>query len=239
MKNPLAKKLECFDSFSERDYQTVERLTGARVVNVGAKTEIIGEGVKPQFVKVLLRGWCCRQKALPNGKRQIVAILLPGDLCDYNIFILQRMDHSIVALTDVSYAQLTQEMMGELSGSSGRLAEALWWESLTRESIQREWALNLGQRTAFERVAHLMCELFVRQRALGIGNDDRVPFPMTQSDLSDATGMSNVHVNRTLQELRSRQLITLRNGELIVHNLGQLMGLAMFDPGYLHLRQVR
>ncbi|MGO4835346.1 Crp/Fnr family transcriptional regulator, partial [Rhizobiaceae sp. 2RAB30] len=137
------------------------------------------------------------------------------------------------------YAQLTQEMMGELTGASGRLAEALWWESLTRESIQREWALNLGQRTAFERVAHLMCELFVRQRALGIGEEDRVPFPMTQNDLSDATGMSNVHVNRTVQELRSRHLITLRNGELIVHNLNQLMSLAMFDPGYLHLRHVR
>jgi CRP-like cAMP-binding protein len=233
--HPLVRKLECFAPLSAKEKRAIERLTAVRTSKLGPKTALINEGVKPRYVKVVLDGWCCRSKVLENGRRQIVAFLLPGDLTDFNILVLRRMDHSIISLTDVTYAQLTGEMIDELAHTSPTLMKALWWESLMRESMQREWTLNLGQRTALQRVAHLMCELFVRQRTLGVGDDGTVPFPVTQADLGDAAGMSIVHVNRTLQELRSKRLISLRGGALTVPDLDRLAAAAMFNPNYLHL----
>jgi CRP-like cAMP-binding protein len=233
--NPLIRKLECFAPLSEEDRRFVETVTGAQTARIGPKADIISEGAAPRFVKVILEGWCCRYKTLENGRRQIVAFLLPGDICDLHIFALRRMDHSLASLTEARYAQLAPDTAAQFAGFSASLRAALHWENLTRESIQREWTLNRGQRSAYERVAHLICELFVRQRAVGIGDADSVPFPITQTDLSDATGMSNVHVNRTLQELRHRDLIVLRNARLTVPDMDRLMQAAMFNPNYLHL----
>lgn len=187
-------------------------------------------------MKIVLDGWCSRQKVLPNGRRQIVAFLLPGDMCDYNVFVLSQMDHTIASITNVTYAQLTMEMMEELA-SSPDIRRALWWDTLTRESILREWILNIGQRSAYERIAHLLCELYFRQRSVGLGNDGVVALPLTQADLGEATGMSNVHVNRTLQQLRGDGLIELRNNMLKVPDIDRLVGTAMFSPGYLHIER--
>lgn len=235
MTHPLVRKLEYFAPLSEADKEAIVRVTANRLNSVAPRTEIIAEGSKPRFVKIIVEGWCCRHKMLENGRRQILAFMLPGDLCDFNVTVLRHMDHSISSITDVTYALLTQETMDDLTGGSPALMRALWWESLTRESIQREWTLNLGQRTAYERVAHLMCELFVRQQAIGLADGDSVPFPITQGELSDATGMSNVHVNRTLQELRADGLIVFRGGRLTVPNMESLARAAMFSPAYLHL----
>lgn len=235
MSNPLVRKLECFAPLSEADRRFVEAATSAQTARIGPKMDIVSEGASPRFVKVILEGWCCRYKTLENGRRQIVAFLLPGDICDLHIFALRRMDHSLASLTEARYAQLSQDAAEQFANFSPDLRRALHWENLTRESIQREWTLNLGQRSAYERVAHLICELFLRQRSVGIGDDHSVPFPITQTDLSDATGMSNVHVNRTLQELRHRGLIVLTNGRLTVRDLDRLMQAGMFNPNYLHL----
>ena len=160
---------------------------------------------------------------------------MPGDICDLNIFILREMDHSIGTITSVTIADLSREFFYEISAGHPRIATAFWWESLVNSAIQREWTMSLGQRTASERMAHLLCEIFLRLRLAGLTREDSCDFPLTQSDLADATGLSKVHVNRTLQELRSAELIVLRGKSLTVPSLERLMNAGLFNANYLHM----
>jgi len=180
-------------------------------------------------------GWGARYKSLPDGKRQIVSIFLPGDFCDVNVYILRHMDHSICAITRMKVAMITPEEMNALTTERPRLSQALWWHELVNAAVQREWTLNLGQRTAYERLGHLLVELYVRLRAIGRAKHNRCEFPLTQNDLADATGLTAVHVNRTLQELRGDGLIELERRQLHILDLERLMDASMFNPNYLHL----
>jgi len=144
------------------------------------------------------------------------------------------MDHSIVSLTSATFAEIDRDRFEAFIASDRTLAEAFWCETLSSAAIQREWTMNLGRRDAFERVAHLLCELIERLRPVGLWDGNNCAFPVTQLDLADATGLSVVHVNRTLQELRSSRLIVLRDRILTVNDLEALKGAALFNPDYLH-----
>ena len=235
MSNPLVRKLEQFTRLSEADQTVLNRDAAERVRHFEPHTDIIREGDQPRDVNLFLSGWACRYKQLEDGRRQIVAFFLPGDLCDHNVFILRQMDHSIAALTPVTVAELSREAFERITLDHPRILQALWWETLVNAAVQREWTVNLGQRDAVERMAHLMCELFLRLRSVGLTNGDSCAFPITQSELGEATGMSTVHVNRTLQELRGRHLLTLKGRRLTVPDLDALMAAGLFNPNYLHL----
>ncbi|MBV9527365.1 MAG: Crp/Fnr family transcriptional regulator [Sphingomonas sp.] len=230
----MAIKLERFCRLSSDDRSAIDHVCrNVRVVD--ARRDLISEGSRPQFVHLLLDGWATRYKVLPDGKRQIVSIFLPGDFCDVNVFILKHMDHSIGALTRLKVAVITPEEMRELTANRPRITQALWWHELVTMAIQREWTLNVGQRTAYERIAHLLIELYLRLEAVGRASDGTCDFPLTQTDLGDATGLTPVHVNRTLQELRRDKLIALERKRLRILDLPRLKDLAMFNPNYLHL----
>lgn len=199
------------------------------------RRDIVREGEKPRCVNVVLDGWACRYKQLPDGRRQVVSFFLPGDLCDANVFILKEMDHSIGAITKVRYAEISPADFEELIAQSPRITQALWWHELVVAAVQREWTTNVGQRTAFERIAHLFCELFLKLRQVGLTDGTSCDFPLTQIDIADATGLTSVHVNRTLQELRREGLIELANKRLTIPDLAALMNVSMFNPNYLHL----
>ena len=171
----------------------------------------------------------------PDGRRQIVAFFVPGDFCDLNVYILKEMDHSIGAITRLSVADISREDMDALTAKHPRITQGLWWEALVNAAIQREWTLNIGQRTAYERIAHLLVELYLRLKTVGLTQNGSCDFPLTQTDIADATGLTPVHVNRTLQELRRDDLIELERRRLTIPNLQQLMDAAMFNPNYLHL----
>lgn len=235
MTNPLVRKLEQFARLSAEDRAVLERASAERIRRFGAHEDIIREGDRPRDVKLFLSGWACRYKQLEDGRRQIVAFFLPGDLCDHNVFILREMDHSIMALTPVTVAELTREAFERITLDHPRVLQALWWETLVSASVQREWTVNLGQREAVERMAHLFCELFLRLRGVGLTDEDACELPLRQSELAAATGMSEVHVNRTLQELRRRGLLTLKGRRLTIPNLNALMAAGLFSPNYLHL----
>src|SRR5262249_47509223 len=153
------------------------------------------------------------------------------------IYLFARMDHSIAALTPVAYAEFDRAAFEHLVGTDKTIAEALHCETLVNCAVQREWTLNIGRRDALERVAHVICELFARLSIVGLADANSFAFPMTQMDLADATGLSTVHVNRTLQELRASGLITLRERQMIIHDLEALSGMAMFTPYYLHMER--
>ncbi len=212
--------------------RATERLADRRVE---ARADIVHEGDPPRAVNLVCEGWAYRYKALPDGRRQIVAFFLPGDICDLNVQLLRQLDHSIGTITPLRYVELQPSWFLEAARDCPRVMQALQWETLVSGAIQREWTLNLGQRTAIERVAHLFCELFWRLQSIGMATSCGYALPLTQSDLAEATGMTSVHVNRTLQQVRARDLIRLHGGRLEIPNLPALTNVALFNPDYLHL----
>lgn len=231
----LILNLERYVRLSGDDRSALNALKLAPVVSARARGDIVREGDNPTVVRLMIDGWACRYKDLPDGRRQIVGFFIPGDFCDLNVYILQQMDHSIGAITPVRYLAIPPETMTTLTETRPRVAQALLWHELVNNSVQREWLLNIGARSALERMAHLLVELFVRLRAIGKADAHSCQFPLTQSDLADATGITPVHVNRTLQELRREGLIELRAKRLTILDFERLMRLAMFNPNYLHL----
>ena len=230
----LAHRLDAFTRLSPDDKAAIAQLSKvARVVQ--PRRDLIREGETPKFVHLMVDGWACRYKTLPDGRRQIVAFFIPGDFCDLNVYILKEMDHSIGAITRLSVADISREDMDALTTRHPRITQGLWWEALVNAAIQREWTLNLGQRTAHERIAHLLVELHMRLKTVGLTQNGSCDFPLTQTDIADATGLTAVHVNRTLQELRRDELIVLERRQLTIPDIRKLIDAAMFNPNYLHL----
>jgi CRP-like cAMP-binding protein len=230
----LALRLESFTRLSSDDRAAVERLSRVSRI-IPARRDLIREGENPKYVHLMIDGWACRYKTLPDGRRQVVAFALPGDFCDLNVYVLKAMDHSVGAVTRLSVADIAREEMDELTSSRPRVAQAIWWESLVNNAIQREWTLNLGQRTAYERIGHLLAEIYLRLRTIGMTQGNCCDFPLTQIDLADAAGLTSVHVNRMLQELRRDGLISLERKRLRIADIRKLMEVSLFNPNYLHL----
>jgi CRP-like cAMP-binding protein len=235
MTNPLVTKLGHFVRLASVDVRMIERISAKRVRVFEPREDIIREGDQPEHLNLVLSGWACRYKVLENGRRQVIAFFLPGDLCDLNVFLLSQMDHSIGSITSVVVSEISREGFEELMLAHPRVTQALWWESLVNTATQREWAVNLGQRDAMERIAHLFCELFVRLRTAGASGGNNCEMPLTQLELGDATGLSSVHVNRTLQELRNSGLIVLKGRTLTIPDFDALKHVALFNANYLHL----
>jgi CRP-like cAMP-binding protein len=236
-RHPLIRKLEHFAPFTAEEREALLAAC-SDVRRVGAREDLARQGDHPTAVNLLLSGFACRYKVLPDGRRQLMAFFVPGDFCDFRNFLLARLDHSIGTLAQGTIATLPMERVEALLARWPRIARAIWWSQLVEEAITREWVVNLGQRTAIERTAHLFCEVFWRLRAVGLTRGHACEMPFTQTELADTLGLSAVHVNRTLQELRRSELITLRERELTIHDLEALQDLALFDPVYLHLDPV-
>ena len=234
MAQPLTLRLEAFTRLSPDDRDALSKISKTTRV-IAPRRDLIREGERPQYIHLIVDGWACRYKTLPDGRRQVVAFFVPGDFCDLNVYVLKEMDHSIGAITRLSVADIGREDMDKLTTGFPRVTQALWWESLVNSAIQREWTLNVGQRTAYERISHLLAELYLRLKTVGLTQNGSCDFPLTQTDLADATGLTAVHVNRTLQELRRDNLIVLERRRLTIPNLRALMNAAMFNPNYLHL----
>ena len=231
----LVRRIRCFTPLSTEEEQVLLRFAGERVRNIGPREDIIREGDEPRVVYLVLNGWACRYKTLEDGRRQILALLVPGDLCDINNCVLKEMDHSIAAITPVTVAQIGHDRISDAADRFPRLSRAFWWHTLTSIAIQREWTVNIGQRSAYERIGHLLCELFVRLRAVGLTRGTQCDFPLIQTEIAGATGLTSVHVNRTLQELRGEGLIALNNRILDIPDLPRLQAASLFVPDYLHL----
>ena len=231
---PVVRRLNTLRRLSENGIAAIRAALRERPMKAAAGEDLICEGDRCDNVRLFLSGWACRYKALEDGRRQILSFVLPGDTCDAYIYLLSAMDHSIATLTPVSFAELDRVAFERLMSTDASVAEAFHCEILAARAIQREWGINLGRRDALERVAHMICELFERLKMVGLVDGNMFAFPVTQTDLADATGLSTVHLNRTLQELRAAGLITLRDRSLTILDLQALRNAAMFNPSYLH-----
>ena len=204
-------------------------------VRFPAHADIVREGERPTYSTVLLEGLIARYKTLDDGTRQIMAFHTPGDWPDLHSYFVSRMDHSLAAMSACRVAQIPHPVLRELIETHPRLAQLLWRETVTDASIFREWVVNLGARDAHRRMAHLFCELQTKLRSLGLADEEGFELPLTQGDLADAIGVSAVHVNRVLQQLKREGLITTGRGYVAIHKWDELQEVAGFDPGYLHL----
>ena len=230
----LIAKLGRFVPLNEEERDALAHVSrNGRRMNRG--TDLITEGDKPVAVFLLLEGWAYRYKSMIDGGRQIMAYLIPGDLCDVQIFLFEAMDHSIGLLSDALVVKIPAAEMLDLMDRYPRIERALMWATLVDEATLREWLLNVGQRDALQRLAHLFCELCVRLKVVNLVDSSKTfSLPLTQSELADTTGMTTVHVNRSLQRLRQEGLIVMKAGKLTIVDFDRLAEVAGFTPNYLH-----
>ncbi|CAN5257723.1 Crp/Fnr family transcriptional regulator [soil metagenome] len=237
--NPWTRKLEQVGDLEDVDRRLLDRLIHEPKL-FRAGEDIISVGEVPDLVNVVIEGWVCRYKVLGDGQRQIMALLVPGDICDLTVFVLKEMDHSIGALTDAVVARIPRNEIMSILETRPKLTLKLWWSSLQDEAVMREWIVGLGRRTAYERTAHLFYELHSRLRGVGLCDDEGgMALPLRQTDLSDILGLSYVHMNRVLQRMREEGLITLTRRELRFPSPARLKAVAGFEDRYLHLPKVK
>ena len=200
--------------------------------------DIATDGSTPQQSTVLLSGTACRYKILASGKRHILTFQYPGDMTDLYSYVMKKLDHAIGALSDCKLAHIPHDKVAELCAKYPNLGYAFWRDTLVDASILHSWALGGGRKTV-ERVAHMLCEIFVRLEAVGLAERGRpLPFYATQLDLAEALGLSLVHVNKTLSVLKKNNLIGRKSTFEILDWEG-LVRIANFDPGYLHFKHRR
>jgi CRP-like cAMP-binding protein len=233
--NPLTRRLEEFLPLTQADRDALSRLTTLCTHTIQPRRDLLRQGDAPHSLYVILDGWACHYRTLEDGRRQIVDFAVPGDLCDLNLFILDEMDHSVGAITRLKVAEIGREVFLHLVTTSPNITTALWWQELVSKSIQREWVVNVAQRTAQERIAHLFCEMFLRLESVGLTDGFTCDFPPTQTDIAEATGLTPVHVNRSIQELRRQELIILDRHNVTIPDMKALQRAALFNPEYLHL----
>jgi CRP-like cAMP-binding protein len=205
---------------------------------VPADQILIRAGQELSSSNLLLDGWMARTKDLPGGERQVTELHIAGDFADLHGFTLKRLDHDVVTLSQCTIGVVPHENLQHITERHPRLAYVYWFSANVDAAITRELALSLGQRSAMSRMAHLFCELYLRLDAVGQARPDGFAFPLTQRELSECLGLTVVHANRTLQELRRRGLVELENRQLTILNRRGLEGIAEFDSSYLYLDRI-
>ena len=234
----MIRKLDSIFRLSKEEKQALQTLP-IQVQVIGAHKDIARIGDSPSQCCLLVEGYTCVYKLTAEGKRQIVAFHVPGDIPDLQSLHLNVLDNSLAAVTPCTVGFIQHEDLRRVCERYPRITAALWRETLVDASIFREWVLNVGRRDAFSRMAHLLCELRVKLKAVGLAEDDTFDLPFTQVELADAIGTSNVHVNRVLQELRAKDLIRSKGTQVTIPDWEKLKEVAGFDPLYLHLEQGR
>lgn len=235
MNNPFVRKMERHVRLGPEDRAALDGLARQHIRPVAPRQDIVGQHEDPHHTHLILDGWACRYKQFPDGRRAIVSLLLPGDLCDPSPARWPLLDHAIGAITPVTVARIAPDQIGEAIRTRPAVEECLWREMRDTTALQREWIASVGRRSAIERLAHLFCELYLRLARVGLAEGNTIPMPITQPDLADALGQTSVHINRTLKALRTGGLIALRGRRLTIHDLDGLMERGLFDPAYLHL----
>ena len=232
--SPFVRKLRHGARLTEDDEAILTRL--AEPLHRVERGDILPEGTEARSIVLIVEGWACRYKQLENGQRQITSFFVPGDLCEPFGAVPELTDHTLSALTPVRLARVAPHAARSAAGASSRVEEALWWDLLLADAIGREHMVNLGRRSAVERLGHFFCEMHLRLEMVGLVDQSSYDIPLTQAELADLFGLSAVHVNRSLQELRGSGFLSLRDRRITIHNVGALRELSMFDPAYLSLQ---
>ena len=234
----MIRKLESTFPLTDEEREAVLRLP-LQVTEIRADQDIVREGDRPSRCFAILEGFTCTYKFTGAGKRQIMAFHIAGDIPDLQSLHLKLLDNSISTIAPCKVGFIQHQALHELCLRYPRITSAFWRDTLIDASTFREWLANIGRRDGISRMAHLFCEILVRMRVVGLTADHSCDLPITQAELADATGLSTVHVNRTLQELRGAGLLQLERGRLTILDWHKLKEVGDFDPAYLHLQNAQ
>lgn len=202
--------------------------------SLGANCELVREGEGTDSIFVVTGGWACRYATTREGGRQLPALLLPGDIANLDSLLFDRIDYGVRTLTRTTVVPLPRDRVLALTADHPGIARTFTWLGLVENAILSRWALSIGRRSAFEGLAHLLCELSVRTFAEQ-GNESSFLFPLTQEQIADVLGLTAVHVNRMMQQLRGDRLVTIQNRIMRIPDVARLRSVADFNPRYLHL----
>lgn len=234
--NPMIRKLESIFTLTDDERKALEALPMQLAV-IEDDQDIVREGDRPSRSCLILSGFTCTYKVTKGGKRQIMTFGIAGDLPDLQSLHLSTLDLSIGTLTPCRVGFITHDDLRDLCERYPRIAAAFWRETLIEGAIFREWLLNVGQREAYNRIAHLFCEMLVRLRAVGLAEDHACDLPITQAEIADAMGITSVHINRVLKHMRADGLIETTGTRLTIPDWDRLKEVGEFTPRYLHLEQ--
>jgi CRP-like cAMP-binding protein len=232
----LVRKLESIAPLSNEERQAILSLP-AKVRTFHPRQDIVRDGDESSQCWFVLDGWVARYKDISQGRRQIMSFHIAGDCPDLQSLYLPVMDHNLCAMSHSKVAHISHESLRALMARFPGIAAALWRDTLVDAAVLRTWMISIGQRSAHERIAHLFCEMYVKLHAVGLAEHHRAEWPLTQLSMAHALGLSNVHVNRALQDLRSQGLIILDKRTLTIPNWRALCDKAGFDRVYLHLEK--
>jgi CRP-like cAMP-binding protein len=232
----LLMKLRRFDTISAEEEQALRGAVSKDVRFVRGRT-IVRAKTELDVSLLLVEGFVYRFKDLKSGARQALQLAVPGDFIDLHGFVLKQLDHDISSLTDCRLALFPHERLKPLIGEHQHLARVLWLCTVVDAANHREWMLSLGRRSAASRLAHFFCELQVRLTAVGMAEHGSYNLPITQNDLAEILGITSVHINRMLKELREKGLVTFRKKTVEILDWDGMVSVAEFDPFYLSLNQ--
>jgi CRP-like cAMP-binding protein len=202
---------------------------------VPADIDIVRDGSHPTHSTLLVDGFACRYKMFQGGRRQIMSLQFGGDITDIHSYILKTMDHAVLTLTECIITTIRHDKLREVTEVYPNLTRVLWRDTLIEAAVFRMWLAGVGRKPAISRVAHFFCEQYVRMQSVGLAHGNSVILPITQQDIADSLGLSVVHANRVLQELRKQKLIELKSRTLTVLDWERLRIIGEFEPEYLHL----
>jgi CRP-like cAMP-binding protein len=232
--NPLVRKLQRFEPLDQAEIRLLEELSApARIVE--ARQDIMHQGERLEHCTLLLDGFIYRYKLLADGSRQILSFQIAGDFVDLHSFLLKTMDHGVSTLSRCKLVSVPHERLRMITEKYPRLTRALWWDVAVDGAIFREWMVGIGRRDAQQRIAHLLCELLHRLGAIGLVEKLGYALPLTQTDLGDAVGVTPVHVNRVLRDLRKANVVTFSKHRVEIRDAERLARIADFDSSYLHI----
>lgn len=230
--SPLTRKLSAFVALSEAELAVLDRLHQRRRSFVAGR-DLVHQGQSDQAAYILSAGWVCSYKIQPDGPRQIVDFQIPGDFLGLRSVLLHTSDHSIEPIVNIQAAEVLASDLLDAFAQTPRLATAILWAVSRDEAMVVEHLVGLGRRDADARMAHFLLELGARLALVGMGSKAGYACPLTQYHLADALGLTAIHVNRVLRQLREDGLVTFRAGHVTFDNYDRLVDLADFDPAYL------
>ncbi|HEX8222337.1 MAG TPA: Crp/Fnr family transcriptional regulator [Allosphingosinicella sp.] len=229
-------KLRARDELSAEEELAIQDAV-SEIRDYPADRTFIRAGELLNHSSLLLDGIASRHKDLRDGQRQITELHVPGDFTDLHSFTLKRLDHHVMTLTPCAIAVVPHEKLREITERFPHLTRVYWFATNLDAAIHREWELSLGRRSAISRLAHLLCELRVRLGLVGLADESGYDLPLTQEDLADCLGLTSVHINRTLKELREQDVVVFRSGRVDIADLRSLERIAEFNPAYLYLER--
>jgi CRP-like cAMP-binding protein len=234
--NPLIQKLDSVFDLTEDDHRALQKLP-MQAAALKADQDIVREGDRPSRCCLILSGFTATYKVSGGGKRQIMTFGIAGDIPDLHSLHLPVLDSSVRTLTTCHVGFITHEDLHGLCARHPRIAAAFWRETLIEGAIFREWLLNIGRREAYTRIAHFFCEMLVRLGAIGLTEDHTCNLPITQAEVGEALGLTAVHVNRVVQQMRAESLIETKGTRLTIPDWDRLKEVGEFTSRYLQLEK--